>query len=77
MISLSSRDGEAEAQDYTVYIKIVGFEQSQAHNIENLSGLSFCQMVCFAVSHCRVCKTPILWKLKNKHSVYLVAEQTF
>lgn len=32
---------------------------------------------CSAVSHCRVFKAPIIWKLKNKRAAYLVEEQTF
>lgn len=71
MISLSSRDDKAEAQDYVVSNQMVNLEQSPEHSLKNLFELYFCRVGYFAVSHHMVSEAPILKGFKTQTQVEL------
>lgn len=52
MISLSSTDGEAEAQDYIVSVQMVDLEQSHEHSLKKLFELLLQSgILCYITSH--------------------------
>lgn len=73
MISLSGRDGEAEAQDYIVSVQMVDLEQIHEHSLKNLLELHFfCRVGYFAVSHRMVSEALILTECKTQVKVQLI-----
>lgn len=76
MISFSSRDGEAEAQDYIVSVQMVDLEQSHEHSLSLFELYFLCRVGYFAVSHCMLSEAPSLTECKTR-MFSSVAEQTF
>lgn len=72
MISLSSRDREAETQNCIVSIQMVDLKQRWECSFKNSLELYFCTGVYFALSHLLVSEAPILTEFKTQVNVQLV-----